>query len=596
MIRKYFIVLILIILAGLFLRIYPFEAKSWIGDYDTLVVREALDIGQSIIEKDFSFLRGSIEYPFLIPYLLLFFYGLFYLAGVFMGLFQSSYDFINYLFFNVDSLYWYSRILVGLFGVLTIPLVYLITKKIFCYSKKNKVALIALVSSGFAAFSLLNVQFSQQIRPYVVVGFFILLSYYCYLVFLERKTFGYFILLAASVGLATGTFFSGCSAFVFLILANYLFFKKDKRFKVLDFVRSIFTVRFFSGLIIVLLAIFTFYPFLFLEFNSERVFIKNAEQGIVLSLGGLPFPVSSFGHGFLTMLKVFSLHEIGLGLSLAFLLIVFLFFGKSKGQKNGTYFNYGLIGWLGFVLPYGLVYGLLDDGPRYRLLVPLIPFIAIGMGVLLIMALNRLKNVNFKKIILFLAVVFLLIQFVQAFRLTQLIARPYSRDLASNWVEDNISPNQLIILQQPIPTLIPSKNSLDARLSLGGVLSKKELFLHSIDPNLYPSDSREILDFGLLANYKGRDILEVFKLLKEMKPDYFILSSRSIDSEKKGDYPEFKFILEHGHLVKRFSPFKNQQIERPLNFPSGLENPLVDLWKAKQLGPFVEIYYLDWEK
>ena len=59
--KKYIIILILIILAGLFLRIFPFEAKSWISDYDTLVVKEALDIGQSITEKDFSFLQKGVE-------------------------------------------------------------------------------------------------------------------------------------------------------------------------------------------------------------------------------------------------------------------------------------------------------------------------------------------------------------------------------------------------------------------------------------------------------------------------------------------------------------------------------------------------------
>ena len=52
--KKYFLILLLIVLAGLFLRVYPFEAKSWIGEVDTGIVRQALDLGQGIIEKDYS--------------------------------------------------------------------------------------------------------------------------------------------------------------------------------------------------------------------------------------------------------------------------------------------------------------------------------------------------------------------------------------------------------------------------------------------------------------------------------------------------------------------------------------------------------------
>ena len=592
--KKYIIILILIILAGLFLRIFPFEAKSWISDYDTLVVKEALDIGQSITEKDFSFLQKGVEYPFFIPYILLFFYGLFYFIGILFSFFESSHDFISYLFFNINNLYWHSRILIGIFGALTIPLIYLIINRIFYLSKKNNVALVAVISSCFIAFSLLNVQFSQQIRPHVVVGFFILLSYYCYLISLKKKTLSSFFVLSVVVGLATGIFFTGCFTFIFLILSNYFFFKKDEKFKLLNFIKSIFSFRLFYGLIIVLFFIFIFYPFLFLNSNTERVFISEAEQGIVLSTGGLPFAVTNFGNGFPTILKVFSLHEIGLGLSLILLLIIFLFVKKNKNKENDIYFNYSLIGWLCFVLPYILGFGLLDDGPRYRILIPLIPFVVIGVGVLLVIVINRLKSLNLRKIILFLILVFLLIQFIQTFRLVQLINQPYSRDLASDWIKENISSDKLIVFEEPMPTLIPSKSSLEDKLSFDGNLSRKELFLFSIDPEFYPLDSNKVLDFSLLIDYKGGDVLAALDLLKEIRPDYFVLSSRSIDIDKKGDYPEFKFALEYGSTIKRFSPFKDQELEGSLNFPSGLSNPLIDLWTAKQLGPFVEIYKLDW--
>ena len=136
--KKYIAILILIILVGLFFRVYPFEPKSWISDYDTQIVRKALDLGQGIMERDFSFWKETIYYPFLLSYLLLFGYGIFYLSGNFLGLFSSSYEFISYLFFHIDEFYWYSRILISILGTLSILLVYLIVKQIFFKSKEKR--------------------------------------------------------------------------------------------------------------------------------------------------------------------------------------------------------------------------------------------------------------------------------------------------------------------------------------------------------------------------------------------------------------------------------------------------------------------------
>lgn len=593
--KKYFIILIFIILAGLFLRIYPFEVKSWISDFDTLVVKEALDLGQGFFEKDFSFLKKGVEYPFVIPYILLLFYGIFYFIGTFVGLFQSAHDFISYLFFNINDLYWHSRILIGVFGSLTILFVYLIVKKIFSKSEKKNISLFALISSCFVAFSLLNVQFSQQIRPHVAVGFFLILSFYLYLISIEKKTFLSFILLAISVGLATGTFFTGFFSFLFLILSNYFFFNGNNKFKFKKFFRSIFTLRFLCASVIVLFLIFVFYPFLlFNSSESERFFVEEGEEGVVMSLGGLPFPIYNLGQGFITMFKVFSLHEIGMGLSLILLILIFILSKKKEEKGNNSYFNQNLIGLLAFILPYGLAFGLFDDLPRYRLLVPFISFAAIAMGVFLIIGFNQIKEGKIKKLVLILIILFLVLQFVQAFRLTQLIANPYSRDLASDWIKENIPLDQLIVVNEHLPTLIPNKESLERKLFFDGELSRKELFLASINEEFYPLESKNVVDFGLLVNYKEKDKEAALQLLQELKPVYFVLSSRSIDADRNENNPEFYFGSEQGELIKKFSPFKDEEIKRSLNFPSGFDNPLIDLWEAERLGPFVEIYKLTW--
>ncbi|MFH0805634.1 MAG: glycosyltransferase family 39 protein [Patescibacteria group bacterium] len=587
--KKYFIILVLIILAGLFLRIYPFEAKSWIGEVDTRIVREALDLGQGIAEKDYSFLREGIPYPYVLPFLLLFCYGIFYLLGSFFGLFSSVQGFISYLFFHIDEFYWQSRILISVFGILSVILVYLIVKEIFSRAKEKKIILGSLLATYVLSFSLLSIQFSQQVRPHVPVAFFILLSFYLYLLCLKKRSWKSYLLLVLSAGLAIGTFPGGVFSFIFVVLANYFLERKDSKFRFIDFFKTFFSFRFIVGLIIFLIVFLLLYPYVLFDFNLG-VDTVNSSNLLSINLLNISFAVPSLGMGFVALLKMLFLHELALGLLLVLFLFLYFVYRKNIVTKDSLY-NKAIIGWWAFVIPYSIIFGLLDYGGRFRLLCSIIPFLCVGLGVLLI---NVFDNLNkYKKLIFFIIIILLSFEFIQAARFVQLIDRPYSRDEASQWLKENVSSDELILFQQPIQTLTPTKESIEVHSFLSGFpLSQRNQFLLSLESSDYPLNSKSILDFGDVMKYKDNDDLAVYEFLEKVKPSYFVLLFRSMDLERE-EYVEYQIAQKQGQLVKKFSPFKNET-NRELLFPSGLDNPLIDLWAAKQLGPTVEIYKLDW--
>jgi len=123
--KNYKFILILIILATLLLRILPFESRSWAMDADSQIVKEALQIGQGIAQGDWQFLKEPILFPFIGPYIYLFFYGIFFVFGKLLYLFNNADEFISYIFFNIQDFYWWGRILIGIFGTMLVPLVFL---------------------------------------------------------------------------------------------------------------------------------------------------------------------------------------------------------------------------------------------------------------------------------------------------------------------------------------------------------------------------------------------------------------------------------------------------------------------------------------
>ncbi|MBU1136967.1 glycosyltransferase family 39 protein, partial [Patescibacteria group bacterium] len=468
-------------------------------------------------------------------------------------------------------------------------LVYLAVKRVFHLNQKKKIILGSLLSAFLLSFSLLNIQFSQQIRPHVAVSFFILLSFYFYLITLEKKTIGSYLILAVSCGLAASVLISGFFTFVFLILANYFIAFQSSKLRLFDLIKSFFSRRFLAGLGIFSAVIFIFYPFFFFSSLSERFYFFEQGEGLFISLGSSPFPIANLGLGFFTILKGLIFQEPALGILLIFFLFFYFFKRKPIDSKN-FYYKQSLIGWWSFVASYALIFGLIDNGDRYRGLSPLVVFLCLGLGILFIRVFDNLSK--YKKISLLLISILLLFEFTQAWRLVELISKPYTAEIATEWIEKNISPKETIVYQGFLPELIPDKESIKRNSDLSGLLGYRNQYLLSLEPEEYPLESRPMINFSYLLKYQDNDIPRTLEYLKDIKPGYLV-SSLHLLEEEKNILPIYQIAEKQGYLIKSFSPF-SQPNRRALTFPSGMNNPIIDLWLAEYLGPKVDIYKLDW--
>ncbi len=151
--NKIFIFLIIIIFIGSVLRLYYLDNKSFAGDEPGRVAVGKLDTETLLKTSKNVELNPPLHYA-LIKFT--FFFG--------------SSDFILRLPF-------------ALVGILTIPVIFLIGKKLF---DENT----ALIATLIFALSPLHIQYSQEVGQYVLFSFFSALSFYFFLCYINNEKFG----------------------------------------------------------------------------------------------------------------------------------------------------------------------------------------------------------------------------------------------------------------------------------------------------------------------------------------------------------------------------------------------------------------------
>lgn len=569
--------LVIITLIGGGLRIFPVEYAS-MEMYDTQLVTQAFDLGKGFIKGDFSALKTPVKYPYFFSYILLFFYGLFYFIGKLMGLFFSAGEFINYIFFHLDSFYDFARILIGIFGTALIPLVYITVSKVLSFKDKANARTIAMFVSFLMAFNLLHIHISHQERPHILVSFFIFLSFYCFVLFLEKRTLICSLFLGISIGLTAGSLQNGLIAILFFVLI--LVFTKFKCF---------YSAKFWIGILGFLIIFIFCYPYLILSFA----------QSIYSETGSLDFTFSgeihktqsiySFaGRGFEAILRGFIFYQPILTLLFLFLFLSYFIFKKrnSEAERDSNPFYQSVIGGGCFVVLYGFIFGMYN-ATYLRMLTPLTPFFCLFIALLLNEFFYNINIKRYKKIFIGVLILFLIFPLIQALRFNYLMFKEETRDLARTWIENNISKSNLIAIDNDIIRFIPTKKDLQFQMFLEpDSLSRKDEFLINLEDEIYPEGSRSILRFWVFRYKK-----DIYQFLKKQEVKYFITSKSNFADNSERDL-DFKIISSGGELINIFSPFAENNSSRYSTFPNEFINPIMDLWAIERMGPIIEIYKL----
>lgn len=595
------IIVIFLTLIGFFLRVLPFNYGILPIEFNhTNLFGQALTLGKIIAYSNFSQLKIPAMYPYLFSYIFLFFFGILYLAGILTGAFVSSADFIKYSILQMNQLFELSRIILAISGTLLIPLVYIVTRKLIFIKtehKEKKWAIVGcLLATILITFSLLHVHFAKLLRPHIAVSFFFFITFYFYLILLEKKNLFSYIALGIAAGATAGTLQSGFLSILFLPLAHFfLIYQKIKQKKLINKLKEIFSRQFIAGLIAFMLIVIICYPYLLL---SPKASLNIGAGKINLALAGSSHHMSRLSHltilkenALITQLKFIFLSEPGLIIILLFLLIIYLLFciGKNINQKERfSHFTIKILGAIIFVVFYFLFFGIFDHA-RYRTLSALIAFLCTITGVLAVIVLNKIAK-KYRFWIIGFIILILIIPITQSFRLTSLATKDSTQELAAKWVNANIPPDEMIAIESHSRLkFLPSQKSLKRRLELAGPnsLGQKNTFLISLEEKDYPQNSRAIFPLFVLEN----DFNKIYEFLKT-EADYLILGRYALEPEANPSiYPVHQISQSlNRELIKRFSPFKKKFSQTVSQFPQEIENPLIDIWTYQRMGPVIEIY------
>jgi hypothetical protein len=563
--NKVLMIFILIVVFGSALRLYKLHygiAGSYVADTQT--VSEAMDIGNSLAKGDLAVFAKPVKYPFVLPYLILFLHGVYFIGGRIIGAFHSTSDFFKFIALNQGFSFLIARLISIASGIGAIILSFFIAKTLAERMKLAKPQIAAIVSAFFVSFSLLLLQFSRIERPHAVAGFFIILSYFFYLKFIGRPTLKNGILLGVGVGLAVGTLQSGILTGIFLLLPLIQYvFRKRKEYR-----------NIWGGFVGAAVIFFLSYPFLILSFKKA---LGLSGGKFDISFSGASHNVFAFtGKGFFEILHDIVFYEPALLVLFLMGFIVLIFKKKLREFLKGDNF-----GFIGFSALFIIIFGFYDlTLPRYT--IPLVIMMAVWAGPLAIGLLEQFTTKLWKillGVIICLAGLFYL---VQDFRMMYLLKFSDTREEATSWLRQNASATDSIIEAQNIISLTPTKNSILDNKKLGVNLGRRDELLLSLSDKDYPSDAKNIL--------RGWDlkVQDYFKFIKQNRIKYIVVSDEG--GFRDFNDPLFLFARNNLKLKMIFSPFIKPNNSLFSTFPGDFHNPLKELWGIKQMGPEVRIY------
>jgi hypothetical protein len=491
------------------------------------------------------------NYPSLYKYINFFFYGLYFILGLFTGKYRSLPDFIQEVTVtNYKDLYLINRLLSASFGIATVLICYAIAKRLF--DKKT-----AIISAFFLSFAYLHVRDSHFGTVDVPMVFFMMCSMFFIIKSYENNLIKNYILAGVFAGLATSTKYSGILLIIPMVIVNCLRISAAKN-KNDGFSSSLPFVKRMSFFMIFLTAAFLLgTPYAVLDFRHFRWDCAGtvgrfiAGEGIIL------------GRGWWYHVR-FSL-LLGMGFS--------LFFASLAGSviliKNN--FRKALI-LCSFPLVYYATIGQ-GYGVFLRYAIPFIPYLCITAAVFTVYCINGIRKYlspNFNKAVM-LIIPFLIIlpSVYNVLCFDSLLSKKDNRLIATEWINKNLPEGSSV-------GIFNSCYGIQLSPAVSGLPDKDSKSSHSkgFKEYGYDCESRKFM--------YGDELVDM--------PRYIVLEespvkiSISIDAQQKEILQKFYYLL---------SEFKAMNIDNSSNWFDQDDNfyiPFVGFKDIQRPGPNISIY------
>ena len=512
------------------------DEESLIGGAMKMIELKTLIPAQYPAQFDFLY------YPPLIPYILL----ISFLPVIILKFFVFKFSlFTLQSYFALDqSLIWLSaRFMTLVFSTLILAVTYNLGKQIF--SKR-----IAFFGVLLLALSFFQNNLAHWSKHWVYATFFAYLAFLMTIYLISgKKEFKYLPGIAAGLGVgasyisALGPLFAG----VYLLITKNIF---GRFFKIL-ILNCLIAVVLGGGLAMLN------YPEIFKIFGPKDGTIQN--------------PKDFFGliAYFLYALRVLFNQETVI-LICAVLAILF-----SKKYRELLLF----IG--SFCLIYIVILYLFFH-IELRYVYFILPALALGAAAFLDYLAERIVSKNF----LALAICLILIwPFAVVLRYQFLINAPDTRQLAQNWIIENIS-DETFAVDSPFINLLRSAQSIAQSQDYGRINARERYFLANYDKlnlDLYSVNLYEYQNLHFWEN--SADLEKLRHYLSRSQPKYFVYEHSSLYAPSEAD----KYLMSRGELAVSFSSSDDGQYY-DINGNYFLFNSI--LFKIDRLGPKIEIFRL----
>jgi hypothetical protein len=410
--QKSLILLFLITFLGFFLRAYKIDSYSHGGlfCYQLDFLHRLLIDPFNLKNPEFIYTQlYKFIYPPFYKYFLILFNKSYFLFGLISGHFQSFSDLVSAFEKDYSGILLTHRIVELLISLATIPVVYLISRRLF----KNYI--FGLIAALFIAVCPLHIGCCFEIRPDVLQFFFFCVSFlYISKIFdgdLARKNY---ILSGIFIALATASRYSGLLGVLPLIFAHFCSNNKN-RYLYLSLIVVI--VSFFILCFPIFLSLNAFIDSgMVIKYNLIDMGLKKAYQ----SIGWIDYPLSL---------------RASLGTGIALISLLGLFLAVIRHNRRDILM-------LIFPFSYYLLIGSVRVCAAYHTLLLVLFMILFAINFLEFISTKIIKSWVF---ICILAIVLAVPSFKESVHFTQWISQKNMQPEFENWFRNNIPINSKVL-------------------------------------------------------------------------------------------------------------------------------------------------------
>ena len=564
-VTRYRGILLFIVILGFVLRIIGigYGLPNFYHRDEQYYINMALGFGSG----DFN--PHIFENPPFASYLLFFLYGTYYVYLKLSGVVTIPSDFVELYLSDPSSFILIGRSFLGLLmGTISLPVIYLLGKKMFSKS-------VGLLAAFFLAVSALHVRDSHYACNNILLMLNILLFYLFLFQYIEMQRKKFFLGAAVFLGLAIGTKYNGALLFLPALLAFIPFDGRDWPMKIkqaLIFFSLSFAVYFLSN------------PF---SIIALREFIQSFSVQVADE-----YPVGPWHH------LAYSLYEgVGLGILLLSVIGIWRFLKEDKHWSQ-------IILLVGTALWYGVNIFFSQKYMRYT--IPLLPCIYI-FAALGLQTLFDYRSRLFKVTAVTLVLILFGLQTAKTLKADYLSCQSDNRDMARIWIEKNLPQEAVVAVPDWGPPLVQSEKQLRERMKKWEELQVINIRKEKEQINLYKNKKLLTLQkkaqvapktFYLYLLYgkpspplvsKPEIILYDWREIRKHRVEYLVLDW-SFPEEFGPNFLEE--VNSKTRLLKLVSPYRNNKnsgrYDPHENTAGSLENR--EVWYRLRYGDIIGIY------